>query len=124
MRLRRGVAVDGLSIGPGQQVEWTPVVLTPDVGWSEQYRGLWGLDTRDPLSGELAPSGRYLTPAELRARLEQPGAGEIVAYCGSGVSACTVVLAAELAGVPARLYPGSWSGWCARRLRKLLARKV
>ncbi|HKN93300.1 MAG TPA: sulfurtransferase [Thermoleophilaceae bacterium] len=68
-------------------------------------------------SSELAPGGRYLPPAELRERLERAGAGEgreIVAYCGSGVSACTVVLAAELAGLPARLYPGSWSEWCAR----------
>jgi thiosulfate/3-mercaptopyruvate sulfurtransferase len=64
--------------------------------------------------GELAPGGRYLPSDELRARLEPDGGGEIVAYCGSGVSACTVILAAELAGVPARLYPGSWSEWCAR----------
>jgi thiosulfate/3-mercaptopyruvate sulfurtransferase len=63
---------------------------------------------------ELAPGGRYLPPAQLRARLEPESGGEIVAYCGSGVSACTVVLAAELAGLPARLYPGSWSEWCAR----------
>jgi thiosulfate/3-mercaptopyruvate sulfurtransferase len=67
--------------------------------------------------GELAPGGRYLAPAALRERLERAGAsdtGEFVAYCGSGVSACTLVLAAELAGLPARLYPGSWSEWCAR----------
>ena len=65
--------------------------------------------------GELALGGRYLPPAELRERLEQAGAteeGEFVAYCGSGVSACTLVLAAELAGLRARLYPGSWSEWC------------
>jgi thiosulfate/3-mercaptopyruvate sulfurtransferase len=65
--------------------------------------------------GELAPGGRYLPAAELRERLERAGAaGEFVAYCGSGVSACTLVLAAELAGMRARLYPGSWSEWCAR----------
>jgi thiosulfate/3-mercaptopyruvate sulfurtransferase len=67
--------------------------------------------------GELAPDGRYLPPDELRERLESAGAspgGEFVAYCGSGVSACTLVLAAELAGLRARLYPGSWSEWCAR----------
>jgi thiosulfate/3-mercaptopyruvate sulfurtransferase len=66
---------------------------------------------------QLAPSGRYLPARELRERLERAGAaegGELVAYCGSGVSACTLVLAAELAGLPARLYPGSWSEWCAR----------
>jgi thiosulfate/3-mercaptopyruvate sulfurtransferase len=69
-----------------------------------------------PFAG-LAPGGRYLPPAELRERLERAGAsetGEFVAYCGSGVTACTLVLAAELAGLPARLYPGSWSEWCAR----------
>jgi thiosulfate/3-mercaptopyruvate sulfurtransferase len=62
---------------------------------------------------ELAPGGRYLPPDELRALLDRDGA-QLVAYCGSGVSACTVVLAAEQAGLRARLYPGSWSEWCAR----------
>jgi thiosulfate/3-mercaptopyruvate sulfurtransferase len=61
---------------------------------------------------ELAPSGRYLPAAELRELL--PGDGPFVAYCGSGVSACTALVAAEVAGISARLYPGSWSEWCAR----------
>jgi thiosulfate/3-mercaptopyruvate sulfurtransferase len=88
----------------------------------ERYEGR--AEPIDPLRGhipgaanapfaELAPGGRYLPAAELRARLDQDGS-ELVAYCGSGVSACTVMLAAELAGLQARLYPGSWSEWCAR----------
>jgi thiosulfate/3-mercaptopyruvate sulfurtransferase len=67
---------------------------------------------------EVAPEGRFLAPAELRARFEAAGAEpdrELVAYCGSGITACVLVLAAELAGIgPARLYPGSWSEWSRR----------
>jgi len=48
---------DGRSIGPGQFHEWSPVVITDETPWVDAYRGLWGLDTRDPLQGELAPSG-------------------------------------------------------------------
>jgi thiosulfate/3-mercaptopyruvate sulfurtransferase len=69
---------------------------------------------------ELAPGGRFLAPAELRARFEAAGAApgrELVAYCGSGVTACVLLLAAEVAGLePGRLYPGSWSEWSGRGL--------
>jgi hypothetical protein len=48
---------DGPAIGPYQDHEWTPILLTEDMGWAHHYRGLWGLDTRDQFGGERAPSG-------------------------------------------------------------------
>ena len=42
--------------------------------------------------------------------------GELVAYCGSGVTACVVLHRAFLRGREGRLYPGSWSDWSARGL--------
>jgi len=95
----------------------------------ERYRG--EVEPIDPVAGhipgavnmpfaELAPGGRFLAPEELRARFEAAGVAagdEAVAYCGSGVTACVLVLAAEVAGIgPARLYPGSWSEWSGRAL--------
>jgi thiosulfate/3-mercaptopyruvate sulfurtransferase len=38
-------------------------------------------------------------------------AGELVAYCGSGITACVVLHRLYLAGRDGRLYPGSWSEW-------------
>jgi thiosulfate/3-mercaptopyruvate sulfurtransferase len=37
--------------------------------------------------------------------------GELVAYCGSGMTACVVLHRLALAGRTGRLYPGSWSEW-------------
>lgn len=37
--------------------------------------------------------------------------GELVAYCGSGITACVVLHRLSLAGRAGRLYPGSWSEW-------------
>jgi thiosulfate/3-mercaptopyruvate sulfurtransferase len=69
-----------------------------------------------PFARNLDERGRMLPPHELRARWEATLAGrpvtEIVAMCGSGVSACHNLLALEHAGLPgARLYAGSWSEW-------------
>lgn len=95
----------------------------------ERYRG--DVEPIDPVAGripgaanlpfaEVAPGGRFLEPDELRRRFEGAGAeagSDAVAYCGSGVTACVLVLAAEVAGLdPVRLYPGSWSEWSGRGL--------
>jgi thiosulfate/3-mercaptopyruvate sulfurtransferase len=72
-----------------------------------------------PTTGNVAPDGRFLPPAGLRARFAALGAGAggtgrpVAAYCGSGVTAAHEVLALEIAGIPAALYVGSWSNWVA-----------
>ena len=48
---------DGTAIGAGQANEWAPVLTDDDTPWVSQYRGLWGLFARDPISGENAPAG-------------------------------------------------------------------
>jgi thiosulfate/3-mercaptopyruvate sulfurtransferase len=37
--------------------------------------------------------------------------GDLVAYCGSGITACVVLHRLALTGRSGRLYPGSWSEW-------------
>lgn len=46
------------------------------------------------------------------ASTRQSASARVVAYCGSGVTACALIWAAESAGLTGiRLYPGSWSEW-------------
>jgi thiosulfate/3-mercaptopyruvate sulfurtransferase len=49
--------------------------------------------------------------APWNARLPALPEGELVAYCGSGVTACVALHASHLAGRDGRLYAGSWSEW-------------
>jgi thiosulfate/3-mercaptopyruvate sulfurtransferase len=54
--------------------------------------------------------------APWNAPLPELSDGELVAYCGSGVTACVVLHRLALAGRSAKLYPGSWSEWEQRGL--------
>jgi thiosulfate/3-mercaptopyruvate sulfurtransferase len=71
-----------------------------------------------PFMRNLTADGRFHPAAELRRRWLEFLAGtrpqDVIAMCGSGVTACHNLLALEAAGLPgARLYAGSWSEWIA-----------
>jgi thiosulfate/3-mercaptopyruvate sulfurtransferase len=94
----------------------------------ERYRG--EIEPLDKVAGHIPgaanhfyqsnvdASGLFRSPEELRAAWGQSLSGtppdHVVCYCGSGVTACHNVLALEHAGIKGvKLYPGSWSEWCA-----------
>lgn len=70
-----------------------------------------------PWTSVLGADGRLRPVDELRAHFAALGIDarrEVIASCGSGVSACMNLVALEHAGLaPARLYVASWSGWAA-----------
>lgn len=97
-----------------------------DVRAAERYRG--EVEPMDPVAGHipgarnapiadtLRPDGTLRPAEELAAYfadLGADGSAPLGAYCGSGVTAAQAVLALRVAGLPARLYVGSWSQWCA-----------
>lgn len=68
-----------------------------------------------PFAENLA-EGRLRPISDLRDQYDRLGAfrsDEVVAYCGSGVTACHDLLVLEQLGIRGRLYPGSWSAWSA-----------
>jgi thiosulfate/3-mercaptopyruvate sulfurtransferase len=72
-----------------------------------------------PVKENLNEDGTFKTPEVLRAELTKllgsHPAKALVASCGSGVSACHLLLALELAGLPGgSLYGGSWSEWSSQ----------
>jgi thiosulfate/3-mercaptopyruvate sulfurtransferase len=69
-----------------------------------------------PFAGNLDERNRFRTPSQLREQwartLGARAPHELIAMCGSGVTACHDLLALEIAGLPGgRLYAGSWSEW-------------
>jgi thiosulfate/3-mercaptopyruvate sulfurtransferase len=59
-------------------------------------------------------SGRFKPPAALKAMFEQAGVGPgqtAVTYCAVGMRASLAYFAARLAGIPVRVYTGSWADW-------------
>ncbi len=103
-------------------------LLVIDARAPERFRG--ETEPLDPVAGHipgarnrpytqnLNPDGTFKEPAFLRAEfaalLDGMPHDVVVHQCGSGVTACHNILAMEVAGIPGtRLYPGSWSEWCA-----------
>lgn len=67
-------------------------------------------------AGRLRPAGEIRQ--SLQELLETRPPGELAHMCGSGVTACLNLFAAELAGLQGgRLYAGSWSEWIRDRSR-------
>ncbi len=123
-----------LDTGAVQSLRNDPNLLLVDVRAPERYRG--EQEPLDPVAGHIpgavnrfwqanltSPAeSRFKSPRELRAELDALRDGraptQIAAYCGSGVTACHLILALEIAGLPgAAIYPGSWSEWVADRAR-------
>jgi thiosulfate/3-mercaptopyruvate sulfurtransferase len=74
-----------------------------------------GAQNRPWVGATREADGCFLDPAAQAERWRGVPKQELVVYCGSGVTACVNLLSLELAGIGgARLYPGSWSDWCAR----------
>ena len=64
----------------------------------------------------LTPAGIKLEPRSLRddltGVLDSHDITDVIAMCGSGVTACHLLLALRAAGLgDGRLYAGSWSEW-------------
>lgn len=72
----------------------------------------------------LGPDGRFLAPDPLKQRFAEKLQGrdpkQLIAYCGSGVTACHNLFALCLAGYPlGKLYAGSWSEWITDASREV-----
>ena len=67
-----------------------------------------------PFSDALRADGSMRSAGELHPRLKHLGEspGGLIAMCGSGVTACHLLLAVSVAGLgDGRVYVGSWSEW-------------
>lgn len=85
-----------------------------DVRAPERYRG--EVEPIDPVAGHI-PGARNVPFADGAVPDDLLEADELVAYCGSGITAAVVLLRLAQAGrSDAKLYPGSWSDWCGRGL--------
>jgi thiosulfate/3-mercaptopyruvate sulfurtransferase len=104
-----------------------PGVVLIDSREAERYRG--EREPIDPIAGHIPGAVNYpwqeasdpqgYLPKDRQARWTSLGldrsnqSHEAIVYCGSGVTACVNLLSLRIAGINAKLYPGSWSDWCS-----------
>ena len=110
-----------------ERVRTDPTWRVIDARAPERYRG--ETENLDPVAGhipgacnlywqsQLDDEGMLDSVATLRERyadlLEGVSSDRVICYCGSGVTACHLLLAMEACGLDgAKLYVGSWSEWC------------
>ena len=103
-----------------------PAALLVDARAQERYAGT--IEPIDPVAGHipgavnhpftanLDADGHFLPGDEIKRRWQERLSGrqprQLIAMCGSGVTACHNLLSLEVAGLTgASLYAGSWSEW-------------
>ena len=111
-----------------------PGMTLIDARAQPRFRG--DVEPIDPIAGHipgaqcaafnenLGSDGRFLPAEQLKqrfaAQLQGRSPDELVAYCGSGVTACHNLFALSLAGYPlGKLYAGSWSEWITDPARQI-----
>jgi thiosulfate/3-mercaptopyruvate sulfurtransferase len=119
---------------PIAKVTFTPRERTDDlmtadelaarVEAAERREGLVIVDARTPNRFRGEPNPIDQPPGRVPGAVNAPWneaardlpAGELVAYCGSGITACVVLHRAHLAGRSTKLYAGGYSDWSKRGL--------
>ncbi len=114
-------------VGSGELVELMHSgALLLDARSDDRFRGI--LEPLDPVAGHIpnarnlpfssliGPNKTLLPVQQLNERfnsvLDGREGAEVIAMCGSGVTACHLLLAMNVAGLgDGRLYAGSWSQW-------------
>jgi thiosulfate/3-mercaptopyruvate sulfurtransferase len=108
---------------PIEAATFTPVPRDDDtIGAAELEQSRHNLvvvDARVPARWRGEPNPIDKVPGRIPGALNAPWSeplpelppGELVAYCGSGVTATVVLHRLHLAGRDGKLYPGSWSEW-------------
>ncbi len=101
----------------------TPQLTLIDSREAKRYQGLE--EPIDPIAGHIPGAlnfpwqeatdeqGFAIPLSAHRTRWQTQQGQTLAVYCGSGVTACANLLSLTLAGIPAKLYPGSWSDWCS-----------
>ena len=113
---------DSLSIDEAAALPASGILL--DVRAPERYRG--DVEPMDPIAGHIPGAvnlpttdhvredGTLRSLDDLRERFAEVGVVdgiEVGAYCGSGITAARTALVLTEAGIPAKIFHGSWSQW-------------